>query len=205
MRPRLTFANAVSVLALFVALGGASYAAFKVPKNSVGTKQLKKNAVTTAKIKKEAVTAARVRKNALTGTQINEDTLSVVPSATTAVNASNASNAINSINAATAKIAESAQPIAFAHVNADGTLDAANSKNVGVVDHSTAKGVYCFGGLPFTPRGGLAIPDAFGNGSTAQFGLGVGCNAGPADEAFVDIFNVGDEFENAPFFVVFYG
>jgi hypothetical protein len=32
----LTFANVVACLALFVALGGASYAAFKLPKNSVG-------------------------------------------------------------------------------------------------------------------------------------------------------------------------
>jgi hypothetical protein len=48
---RLTFANVVACLALFIALGGASYAALKLPKNSVGTKQLKKNAVTAAKVK----------------------------------------------------------------------------------------------------------------------------------------------------------
>jgi hypothetical protein len=47
----LTFSNVVACLALFIALGGASYAAFKLPKNSVGTKQLKKNSVTGAKVK----------------------------------------------------------------------------------------------------------------------------------------------------------
>jgi hypothetical protein len=47
----LTFANVVACLALFIALGGASYAAFKLPKNSVGTKQLKNGAVTEAKVK----------------------------------------------------------------------------------------------------------------------------------------------------------
>lgn len=36
----------LSLLALFVALGGTTYAAATLPKNSVGTKQLKKNAVT---------------------------------------------------------------------------------------------------------------------------------------------------------------
>jgi hypothetical protein len=41
----------ISVIALFVALGGTSYAAVHLPSNSVGTKQLKKNAVTSAKIK----------------------------------------------------------------------------------------------------------------------------------------------------------
>ncbi len=60
-RPKLTYANVVATLALFIALGGASYAAIKLPKNSVGTKQLKKNAVTTAKLKKGAVTAAKLK------------------------------------------------------------------------------------------------------------------------------------------------
>jgi hypothetical protein len=59
MRPRLSFANVVSVLALFVALGGSAYA-FHLGKNSVGSTQLKRNAVTTAKIKDRAVTAAKL-------------------------------------------------------------------------------------------------------------------------------------------------
>ena len=41
----------VAYLALFVALGGTGYAAFKLPKNSVGTKQLKNGAVTGEKVK----------------------------------------------------------------------------------------------------------------------------------------------------------
>lgn len=50
LRPRLTFANVVSSLALFVALGGSAYAATQLPKDSVGTKQLKDGAVTKAKL-----------------------------------------------------------------------------------------------------------------------------------------------------------
>jgi hypothetical protein len=46
----LTFANVVACLALFVALGGASYAALKLPKESVGTEALAKGAVTPAKL-----------------------------------------------------------------------------------------------------------------------------------------------------------
>jgi hypothetical protein len=80
MRPRLSFANVVSVLALFVALGGSAYA-FHLGKNSVGSRQIKKNAVTTAKIKKEAVTAGKIRKGTLTGAQINASTLGTVPTA----------------------------------------------------------------------------------------------------------------------------
>ncbi|MGZ8716410.1 MAG: hypothetical protein ACXWYO_04790 [Gaiellaceae bacterium] len=41
----------MATIAVFVALGGAGYAAVKLPKNSVGTKQLKPNAVTSAKIR----------------------------------------------------------------------------------------------------------------------------------------------------------
>jgi hypothetical protein len=71
----------MATIAVFIALGGASYAAFKLPKNSVGTKQLKKNAVTTKKIQKEAVTGAKVKKGTLTGKQIDASTLGTVPNA----------------------------------------------------------------------------------------------------------------------------
>jgi hypothetical protein len=43
--------NAISYLALFVALGGTSYAVATLPVHSVGTKQLKKNAVVSSKVK----------------------------------------------------------------------------------------------------------------------------------------------------------
>src|SRR3954453_21723387 len=51
IRSKLTYANVVATLALFLALGGGAYAAFKLPKNSVGSKQIKKNAVRTSKVK----------------------------------------------------------------------------------------------------------------------------------------------------------
>lgn len=110
MRPKLTFANVISCLALFVALGGLAVAA-GLPKNSVGTKQLKKNAVTTAKIndgavdamkiqdgavgateiqngvigsakiQDRAITGAQIADGSLTGAQVNASTLGTVPSA----------------------------------------------------------------------------------------------------------------------------
>jgi hypothetical protein len=58
IRKHLTFANVVACLALFVALGGASYAATQLPQNSVGTKQLKKSAVTSIKVKNGSLRAA---------------------------------------------------------------------------------------------------------------------------------------------------
>ena len=99
MRKKLTYANVVSTLCLFVLLtGGAAYAASHLAKNSVGSKQLRKNSVTTAKVKKEAITAAKVRTGTLTGAQINLSSLGTVPRA-------------NSANTAdTAEIANSVAP-----------------------------------------------------------------------------------------------
>jgi hypothetical protein len=90
MRPKITYANVMATIAVFIALGGVSYAAMKLPKNSVGAKQLKKNAITTAKVKNEAITGAKVKNGTLTGTQINSSTLGKVPSATHADSAGNA-------------------------------------------------------------------------------------------------------------------
>ena len=55
----------VACLSLLVALGGVSYAAGVLPKNSVGTTQLKKKAVTGPKIKKNAVTGMKVKNGTL--------------------------------------------------------------------------------------------------------------------------------------------
>ena len=69
---RLTYANVVSTIALFLVLaGGAAYAA-KVGKKSVGPAQLKANAVTTAKIKANAVTTRKIKKNAVANGKIKD-------------------------------------------------------------------------------------------------------------------------------------
>lgn len=74
----------LSLIALFVALGGTSYAATSLARNSVGTKQLKNNAVTSAKIANGAVTAAKINTTGLS-----------VPNADHATNADSATSATN--------------------------------------------------------------------------------------------------------------
>jgi hypothetical protein len=83
----------ISLIALFVALGGTGYAALSLPKNSVGAKQLKKNAVTGSKIKKNAVTSSKVKNHSLTGADIKLGALGTVPSAAHANVADSATNA----------------------------------------------------------------------------------------------------------------
>jgi len=61
IRKRLTYANVMSSIAIFLVLGGgAAFAAGKLGKNSVGSKQLKKNAVTETKIKDGVVTSGKI-------------------------------------------------------------------------------------------------------------------------------------------------
>jgi hypothetical protein len=98
LRPRLTYANVIATLALFLALGGGAYAAVQLPKNSVGAKQLKNNAVSSAKIKNGAVI----------GSKIKLSSLGTVPSATHADTATSASSAANAGHADTARSATTA-------------------------------------------------------------------------------------------------
>jgi hypothetical protein len=101
----LTVANVVAFAALFIALGGASYAAFKVPKNSVGSRQLKVGAVTSSKIKKGAIGAAQIDIGAL-GTVPNAAHANAADSATKATDAATAAKATEAAVAAKATSAE---------------------------------------------------------------------------------------------------
>jgi hypothetical protein len=89
IRKRLTYANVMSSIAVFLVIGGATAFA-ALGKNTVGTKQLKKNAVTKAKIKDGAVTTSKLANDAATGEKVAESTLGQVPSAANATNAGNA-------------------------------------------------------------------------------------------------------------------
>jgi hypothetical protein len=99
IRKRLTYANVMSSMAVFLILGGTTAIAAS---NKIGANQLKANSVKTGKLVKEAVKAGKLAKNsvttpkiandAVTGEKINESTLGAVPSATTATTATTANN-----------------------------------------------------------------------------------------------------------------
>jgi hypothetical protein len=101
IRKRLTYANVVSSIALFLVLGGATALAAGLAKNSVGSKQIKKNAVTTAKIKNNAVTTGKIKNGAITGAKVNLGSLGTVPNAAHANSADSAGSAGSAGNANT--------------------------------------------------------------------------------------------------------
>jgi hypothetical protein len=70
VRGRLTFANTTSLLALFVALGGTSYAATTLASNSVGARQIRSGAVGTSEIRYSGVRMQDIRPGAVGKSEI---------------------------------------------------------------------------------------------------------------------------------------
>lgn len=54
LRRHLTYANVISTIALFVALGGASYAALELPKGSVGSREIRDQSIQRRDIDRDA-------------------------------------------------------------------------------------------------------------------------------------------------------
>jgi hypothetical protein len=105
-------AMVVALIALFVALGGSSYAAL-----TINGKNIKNRSIAGKKLKNRTITQKKVKRNTLGGAVINESRLGQVPSAAEADNATNAANAANAAVAASV---------------ADGSIGAAALKTIRV-------------------------------------------------------------------------
>jgi hypothetical protein len=97
-RPRLTYANVVSTLCLFIVLGGTSYGissgtigSREIKNNGVRSKDIHNNDVRSGDIRNGTVQGTDVKADTLTGGDVNESTLGKVPSAAAADTAANAS------------------------------------------------------------------------------------------------------------------
>lgn len=174
VRKRLTYANVMSTIAVFLVLGGAT--AFAATK--IGTSEIKAGAITSGKIAKEAVGTAKIKNGAVNASkigagavgaaQINTTGLTVpnatkaatADKATTADTATKAGSATNATNAANAAIAEG--PAAFAHVAANGTV--LGSRGMTIIRPTPTSTYYCISNVAFTPTFALATADYF-NGS----------------------------------------
>jgi hypothetical protein len=65
LRGRLTYANVVSTISLFVVLGGTGFAAVTLSKNSVGSRQIRDGQVRNADLARNAVASGKVRDGSL--------------------------------------------------------------------------------------------------------------------------------------------
>lgn len=203
IRQRLTYANVMSSIAVFLVLGGgAAYAAKKI-----GSSQLKGASVTTAKIKRGAVTASKIRKGAVKANKISQGAVT---------NAKLANGAVTLEKLVPGFVAPVAEKLSrAANVSAGGTVLAGS---VGIaqanVSHPKA-GFYCFSGLNPAPVGGVATVDYSESAESVVVQLDTG--QGPANicpagtQAFVNPREVGfknNKFAAEPvdagFFVVLY-
>src|SRR4051812_36856412 len=71
LRKRLSYANVIATVALFMALGGVSYAATVAAKNSVRSSSIKNGQVKTADLAKNAVTSVKVKDGALAAADLS--------------------------------------------------------------------------------------------------------------------------------------
>jgi hypothetical protein len=110
-----SYANVMATVAVFVALGGTSYAVAtgsidsrELKNNTVRSKDIRNNNVRGRDIRNGTLTGRDVGANKLTGADILESSLGTVPNASHASSADSATSATNAVNARTALAAGSA-------------------------------------------------------------------------------------------------
>lgn len=74
LRARLSYANVTATLALFIALGGTSYAAATLGRNTVGSTQIRSNAVGSSEIRSGAVGTSELRDRSIALRDLAVDT-----------------------------------------------------------------------------------------------------------------------------------
>jgi hypothetical protein len=176
IRKRLTYANVMSSLAVFLVLGGgAAYAAKKI-----GSHDLRGGSVTTAKIKRNAVTRSKIKAGAISTAKI---------AAAAVTNARLADGSVSLEKLAPGFIAPAAEKLSHAANISAGGVVLAGSLGISQanVTHPSV-GFYCFSGLAPAPVGGVATVDysEAGENILIQFDTGPGpvCSAGT--QAFVN-------------------
>jgi hypothetical protein len=227
---RLSYANVVSTLALFIAIGTTSaYAASQLAPKSVGEKQLRPGAVTAEKIRKNAVTAPKIKALAikqgkiagaavdnskLASGAVSTDKLAEGAVGTTKlaagavtgpkVDEQTLSQVPSAAKADFATTAESADPAAFAAVSQEGFVDPALSKGMSSanVKQGLEAGIYCIAVPAFAPRGAQVTPRYNGSGTVTAFVTIGGTASCPSPQVEVQMHNGG--LVKAPFYVAFY-
>jgi hypothetical protein len=130
LRQHVTYANVMSTVAAFMAIGGVGWAAATLPAKSVGTAQLKDNSVTSLKVKNREIKSLDVKDDTFNGGDIQEGTLSRVPSARDTQRLGGQLPAKYDIGRA------------YGYITEGGSAVAARSRNIAGATRPTT-GVYC--------------------------------------------------------------
>jgi hypothetical protein len=228
-KPKLTYANLTSTLALFIALTGATaYAAQKLPDNSVGEHQLRPAAITAEKIRKNAITSPKIKEGAvkqgkiangsitaakLTGGSVGnlnlqEGAVTNPKIATETITGdkileNTLSQVPSAARADTAAFADSANPEAFAAITPEAFVDQSLSKSIAQVKDGSLGGIYCVTAAGFAPKGAQVTARFNGEGDLSAYvriGGTVDC---PAPAVEVQTFDGGVRTREG-FYVVLY-
>jgi hypothetical protein len=144
LRAHLSYANVMATIAVFVALGGTSYAALRV---------------TGANVPKDALTGADIKN--LTGKDIRNGTVrSADVKGLTSADVADGKLRAKDFAPGQLPQGEPGTALAFARVVNDGTVDAGRSKGIAAANVTNpSAGLYCFDGLGFTPKNVVATPE----------------------------------------------
>lgn len=148
IRQRLTYANVMSSLAVFLILGGATAFAAK----KIGANEIKANSIKTGKIVKEAVTTGKLKKGAVDVTRLANNAVTADKLADNAVTTSKiADNAVT-----TAKLADKAVTASKINVTGLAQVPSADNANTvgGFAPSSLIRSAFAGSSTPVAVEGG---------------------------------------------------
>jgi hypothetical protein len=188
LRRHLSYANVMATVALFVGLGGSSYAAIVVT-----GKNVKNASLTGADIKNSSLTSRDIRDRSLTLRDFKAAELPggvAGPAGPTGPKGDTGPAGLAGTPGATGPVGprgDTGDPgtaRAYAYIAANGTVDPAVSKGItsANVTHTPGSNGYCISGLAFTPQNVQATVSStetttFIRADVARSGLG-GCGSG---------------------------
>jgi collagen triple helix repeat protein len=174
--------NTIALLALFLALGGTTYAASTalIGKNTVASPQVVNGSLQTKDLSKKARAALKGNRGlrGFTGAQ--------------------GAKGDTGAKGATGAQGVAGSALAYGKVSAAGVLDAANSKNINSVQ-ALGSGFYCIDASVTVHNAVMTIGFGATVGTDPYIELEPGCNSVPANDVAVAIYNKTDTGTNAPF------
>ena len=176
LRQHVTYANVVTTLCLFIVLGGSSYAAVALKRNSVRSAHIKNGQVKRPDVARNAIDSSKVRNGSL----LNQDFApGQLPAGAQGPPGPAGAQGPAGTDGAQGVQGPPGSALAFAAVDSNGNVEESRSKNI--TDANVTRpsaGLYCFDNLAFTPQNVVATPRAqLNTWISATLGGGFDCEA----------------------------